>query len=683
MGVTRLATDASKTSIETSSFEAARLLSEGSSTDPGKGIEFEDGFSWKVVAGAFFVGLIMMPGAIYLGLVAGASLGPAAQWVTIVLFSEVARRSFVPLKRQEIYCIYYMAGALTYTGFSSGLPGISGGPFGSFIALQYLMQSPAMTNVAGYLGHQGWIAPPIGSSAYIHRTFFDTAWAMPAFIVLANQVLDRMKWMGLGYALFRITSDVERLPFPMAPVAAAGATALAEANSKEESWRWRIFSIGSIGGLVWGFFYLAIPIFSGAVMANPITLIPIPFIDLVPATTHSLPTALVGYNADLGVLMMGFILPFEIVLGGFLSSVMCQIVGNPILHAFHMFPDWRAGSTTIPTQIAVSFDFWMSFGIGIQLAIAFVGVASVVKALFFGTKKGNQLQRASLAPNVARGDFPWVAAIGAWLVATLGYIWLNHRLVPLFPIEIIIFYGLVWTPLNSYISARMVALTGNTVAFPYLNETMVLKSGYTQPDIWFAPLPLNDYGRQAQTFREVELTGTKFTSIVKLELLMLPLILITSLVYWGFIWHTTDIPSAQFPFAQKMWPLSAVQKSIWTQINAIGGNGRWVMKAINAHYIEYGTGIGLLLYVVMVIAKLPILFYYGFLGGATNLPHNTIPTFLGALLSRYYFEKRLGKERWQMYAPVVIAGFSCGTGLVAMFAIALALIAKTVNYLPF
>lgn len=657
--------------------------SEGASLD-GVGVQFEDGFSWKVVAGAFFVGLIMMPGAIYLGLVAGASLGGAAQWVTIVLFSEVARRSFMPLRRQEIYCIYYMAGALTYTGFVGGLPGISGGPFGSFIALQYLMQAPAMSNVAPYLTSRGWIAPPLGSAAYIHRTFIDSAWLIPIVIVFVNNVFDRMKWMGLGFILFRITSDIERLPFPMATIAASGATALTEANSKEESWRWRIFSVGSIVGLVWGFFYLALPIFTGSIMAKPLTLIPIPFIDLVPSTERSMPTSLVGYNPDLGQLMMGFILPFQIVLGGVVSSVLFQIIGNPILYHHGFFPDWRPGSTTIPLQIALSFDFWMSVGIGLQLAIAAVGLGAVVKALFFSNKSTENLQRASLTSlNKQRGDFPWIAAIGAWLTATLGYIILNHKLVPMFPVEIICFYGLVWTPLNSYISARMVGLTGAQVQFPFLNQAVVLKSGYTHPDIWFAPLPLNDYGPQAQKFREIELTGTRFTSIVKLELLMLPLILITSFLYWGFLWHTTDIPSAQFPFAQKMWPLSAVQQSIWTQINAVGGKGAWVLKALRPNLIIAGGVFGLALYAVVALFKLPLLFYYGFMGGATNLPHNTIPSFVGAMLGRYYFSKRLGVERWHMYAPVILAGFACGTGLIAMFGIALALIAKTINYLPF
>ena len=100
---------------------------------------------------------------------------------------------------------------------------------------------------------------------------------------MVKEVLGRLNWMSAGYMLFRITSDVERLPFPMAPVAAAGATALAEAATKEQSWRWRVFSIGTVAGLVFGFFYVAIPVFTGVVFNRALQLIPIPFFP-APAT---------------------------------------------------------------------------------------------------------------------------------------------------------------------------------------------------------------------------------------------------------------------------------------------------------------------------------------------------------------------------------------------------------------
>ncbi len=313
---------------QTASNRPANVPKTPPNDEGGQQIQYEEGFTGKVMVGALFVCLIMLPGAIYLGLVAGQGLGSAAQWVTIVLFSEIARRSFLPLKRQEIYCLFYMAGALAGSGFG-GLPGISGGPFGGFIATQYIMQSPAMANVVHLL--PAWIGPQPGSPAYTHRTFLDAAWAVPIAVMLFGQIFDRMKWMGLGYLLFRITSDVERLPFPFAPIAASGATALAEASTKEDSWRWQVFSTGTIVGLIFGFFYLAVPIFTGVALGKPVQLLPIPFIDLTPATERILPTALTGYDPNLGLILVGFILPFSIVLGSFISSIGAQVCREPDL----------------------------------------------------------------------------------------------------------------------------------------------------------------------------------------------------------------------------------------------------------------------------------------------------------------------------------------------------------------
>ena len=101
---------------------------------------FEDGFTIRSVIGVFFIAFVMMPSAIYLGLTVGRSMGPAAVWVTIILFADVARRSFKPLKRQELYLLYYAAGSLIAM---MGGVALSGGPFASMIWRQYLRTSPA------------------------------------------------------------------------------------------------------------------------------------------------------------------------------------------------------------------------------------------------------------------------------------------------------------------------------------------------------------------------------------------------------------------------------------------------------------------------------------------------------------------------------------------------------------
>jgi hypothetical protein len=656
-------------------------------------VQFEEGFSGKTIVGALFVGLIMLPGALYLGLVAGQGLGPAAEWVTIVLFAEIMRRSFLPMKKQEIYILYYVAASLTHVVFAD--KGLSGGPFGTLIWNQYFIQSPPASVVAKDI--PSWVVPPAGSAALQNRTFLDAAWAIPIGLLLLGEVLGRLNWMSAGYVLFRVTSDIERLPFPMAPVAASGATALAEAASKEESWRWRVFSIGSVIGLVFGFFYIAIPVFTSVVFGKAFTLIPIPFFDLTTNTESILPAALTGISGDLTKVLTGFVLPYPIVLGSVWGSIVCRIGMAPFLQRAGVFGDaqsngWTPGMDAFYTKQATDIKFWMSVGIGLQVAVALIGIVSVIKA--FGNLRAQARNRGlSMTIPKGRGDIKISIPIMIWLSVTVTYILLAKYLISLgpssqpgatqFPFWLLVFYGLIWSPINSYVSARMIGITGTGVTFPYLKEVSIMKSGYPYADIWYAPIPLYDFGAHAQKFREVELTRTKFGSVVKVELFMLPVILIASFIFWAFFWHTSQIPSSQHPYAAKVWPIHATFQAMFNTINRSSDGIQWVKEAIDGWRVAGGMAAGLSLYFVFGLFKLPGLFFYGFIGGSGAWPMDTIPTFFGAWLGKKYFSKRFGLENWRMYTPVLLAGFSCGTGLIAMASIALALIAKSVNYLPF
>ncbi|MDX1933879.1 MAG: hypothetical protein SFU56_14870 [Capsulimonadales bacterium] len=642
---------------------------------------YQEGFTIKTLIGAFFVALIMMPGAIYLGLVAGQGLGAAAQWVTIVLFAEICRRSFLPLSRQELYLLFYVAGGLSAAAL--GDRGISGGPLGFLIWNQYFVQSPQAAAIAREVP---WFATPQPDAAGIaERTFFSKDWFGPLGVLVVSQLLERVSWIPAGYILFRATSDVERLPFPLASVAASGATALAEASSKEESWRWQIFSTGTTIGLVFGAIYTAIPVFTGVVFGTALTIIPIPFVDLMPSTETILPAAPIGITGDLGSVLVGFILPFEMVLGSFVSSLICNLVLNPIFYHNGLLPQWHPGMGTIPTRITNNLDLWLSIGVGIQVAIALIGLTIVIKGSIEAARGLNRENRGAWneVPR-GRGDKPsWLPiAIGVWLLATAVYIGFTQWLMPTFPLWLLITYGLIWTPINSFVAARMFGLTSQGINFPFLKELTIMKSGYQKIDVWYAPIPLHDYGYLAQQFREVELTRTKFTSIIKAEILMFPLILIGGLLYWQFIWNTSPIPSPQYPYAQKIWPINAANQAIWNQINKPGGS-TFVLDAIKPTVIGISAVGTLALYGVMSLLKLPMLAFYGAAGGTGAMPHYTIPTFIGACFGKFYFAKRLGTERWMQYTPVLLAGFGCGMGLVSMGAIALALISKAVQPLPF
>ena len=67
---------------------------------------FEEGFGWRTVVMAVFVGLVMTPAQMYMHLVAGIEMGPAAQWVTVILYVEVARRALTHMKRPEIFVLF-------------------------------------------------------------------------------------------------------------------------------------------------------------------------------------------------------------------------------------------------------------------------------------------------------------------------------------------------------------------------------------------------------------------------------------------------------------------------------------------------------------------------------------------------------------------------------------------------
>src|SRR5512143_2833473 len=138
---------------------------------------FEEGFDWKTVVGAIFIGFLMMPGSMYLQLVIGQGIGPAARWVTIILFAAIAKRAHTDLKQQEIFLLYYMAGAALAS------------PFSGLLWNQYLVQSEAaqMLGIAQHI--PAWVAPQPGSEALAMRTFFHRDWLVPILLMVGFELI--------------------------------------------------------------------------------------------------------------------------------------------------------------------------------------------------------------------------------------------------------------------------------------------------------------------------------------------------------------------------------------------------------------------------------------------------------------------------------------------------------------
>ncbi|HOX39101.1 MAG TPA: peptide transporter [Candidatus Brocadiia bacterium] len=632
---------------------------------------YEEGFGLKAIIGAMFVGLVMAPGAIYMGLVAGMGLGSAPQWVTVILFLEVAKRSFTTLKKQELFILFAMAG------------GIMANPFSGFLWNQFLVQSDAAAAMGVADKVPSWVAP--GPAVLAQRTFFHRAWLVPVLIVFMNTVVSQISNLVLGYTLFRIASDVEKLPFPMAPVGAMGITALAESSSGRETWRWRTFSIGGAIGLLFGLLYIALPSISGALLNEKIEIFPIPWSDFTQNTENILPAVPVGIVWDIGNLIFGMVLPFYAMVGSFVG-VLVTMIANPFMYKYGILHTWQKGMNTQLTTFSNSLDFYLSFGIGVALAVAIVGFYHIFatlrdKSVHADDDRAKTPGRGRFDPPKGRGDWSLWLAIPVYILSCLLYIGLCHYwLVPDFPVIVLFGFAFLYTPIISYATARLEGIAGQVVDIPFIRELTFILWG-RGVGIWFAPIPIFNYGGVAVMWRQVELTGTRFTSLWKMEAVRLPTILLCGFLFSEFIWRLAPIPSQAYPFAEKMWELQAMQQCLIISSTLEGGSSPFY-EALKGEVVGVGLGFGLVGYSVLALFGLPVLFIYGVIRGFGHMPHSVFPQFAGALLGRYYFSRKFG-DRWKQYAIVLAAGYSCGIGLISTLSVGFVFLSKSVFQLPY
>jgi hypothetical protein len=644
---------------------------------------YEDGFGWGSVIMAIFIGLLMTPAQLYMQLVAGVEMGSAAQWVTVILYVEIARRAFTKLKRPEIFVLFYMCGAVISSG-------------GGLLWQQFLVQSEELRKMGVTQYIPSWYAPS-DPDVLASRSFLVKAWMVPIGLMILSFFFSRIDNFGLGYVMFRLTSDVEELPFPMAPVGAMGMTALADASNQRDTWRWRTFSIGGMCGIAFGLVYLAVPNITGAIFSQSLQIIPLPFADLTSYTERILPAMPMILSFDLTFVVIGMVLPFWAMVGSFIGLI-CTTIANPLLYHFGILHTWVRGIGGIQTIQANVMDFYFSFRLGLMFAIAAIGFFHVFTSmrkknqdLALAQKPGIQWKKLLEAPK-GRGDIPIWLALGFYFFSTTTYIILSYLLIncysgPLlgakFPLWLLIFYGFVYTPVISYVSSRMEGIVGQQVAIPFVREATFILSGYKGAAIWFAPIPMQDYARQALFFKTTELTGTKVTSIIKAEILIFPIVVVGSILFSQFIWSIGNVPSEMFPYANQFWELSAYQSGLIFSATLPGEASSPFREAFNATYLGFGFVIALGVYAALNHFGLPIFLVYGVVRGLDqSVPHAIVPMFIGALLGRFVFRKWFG-DQWPNYRIVFNAGFVAGIGLITMLSLGFVLMSKSVIKLIF
>lgn len=662
--------------------------------------EFKDGFGWTTVFGIFFCGLVMMPGGIYLGLMTGAGIGSAASWVTVILFMEIARRALKPLSRQNLVILLHAA-----TVMMTGNLLFPGGPFGQLVYRAYLVGSQAVRDSGMWGAFPSWFAPAPDSPAVVGRELLHVDWAVPIGIVTFMAVIALLQRYTLGYFFFRLTSDVERLPFPLAPVSALGATALSELEDERASAnagaaateRRRVFSLGAVIGLAYGALLVGVPALSGLFFDKPLYLIPQPFVDATTLSESLLPATPLGATLDLGVLFLGFVLPFWTVVGTFVAIVVTALL-NPALYHFGVLHTWQPGMDAVNVAFSNNIDFWLSFSIGSGLGLAAVSVHNTlrdVRARLRAQKAANGAGRAALwrPPREGRGDYPIYLALALYAASALLVVGLCLLLLPRTPgvVFFLFFFAFVYSPFISYVNARLLGIAGQGVEIPFVREGAFLLSSARGLGIWLAPVPIDNHGWQAQSYRVSELTGVRFWSLVKTELVVLPVLLTLSLLFWAFIWKADAVPSAFFPWAQVNWELQAKNSALLYSATFVPPHAAVTahladsqfMKAIHPGVICGGFAGSVGAFALTSWLGLPSLFFYGILRGLGQLPHTMLLELAGALLARFWLQRRFGRTTFLRSAPVLLAGYLTGVGLMAMATIALRLIQSAVSSSPF
>ncbi|MBN1865833.1 OPT/YSL family transporter [Candidatus Sumerlaeota bacterium] len=645
--------------------------------------QYEEGFGWRTVFMALFVGLLMTPAQIYMHLVAGVEMGSAAQWVTVILYVEVARRAFTTLKRPEIFILFYMCGAVIHTD-AEGL-----------LWRQFEVQSVSMRQL-GVSEYFPWWYAPTDPDVLGMRSFWMKAWLVPILMVCGQRFVSRLDHFGLAYVMFRLTADVEQLPFPMAPVHAMGMTALADASSQKDTWRWRTFSMGSVAGIAFGAVYLAIPNVTSAIFSEGLRILPLPFVDMTTYTERLLPATAIMISFDLTFLIQGMVLPFWAMVGSFIG-LLITLVANPILYRTGVLRSWEEGIGAIQTLQSNMMDFYFSFSLGLAFAVASIGIFHVLSQFRSKNRELDEAGRPKVQWNrlfqapPGRGDIPiWVALL-IYVFSTSCYIAVAYILVNYitpgenntrFPLWLLLFYGFLYTPMLSYISTRMEGIVGQQVAVPFVREATFILSGYQGAAIWFTPIPLHDYAKQAQFFKTTELTGTRFRSLISTEILIYPIMVAGTLLFSQFIWSIDNVPSEMFPYANQFWELKAYQKGLVYSATLPGEASSPFREAFVPSYLMIGYSLAISAYWLLSHFGLPVFLIYGIVRGFDqSVPHAIIPMFIGAMIGRFGCRKWFG-ENWPRYRIVFAAGFTAGIGLISMLSLGFVFMTKSVIKLP-
>ncbi len=629
---------------------------------------FIPGLTIVSVSAVLFGLVVIVPAIIYLGWAVG-SLGGTERFipvfVTILLFTEAGRLVKRYITSQEAYIIYFMLQAIA-------LWFVGGGMFGDFLIRYYYRSAPytILYGIAEKL--PTWYVPELGSYGPLHRTFLSPDWVIPISISLAVNVCVLMIDYGVSFITNMLYIEIEKLPFPVAPIDYQAISTLTERTPEKIMY----FSFAAVISFIYEFAIYGIPNITSIFLGRAITVIPYPWVDLTTGIERILPGAVFAVGTDIAQYMVGWLIPFNAAVWMFIGSVAVWVFGNSIaLRIDHPYfsmwqREWTYGASIQWWWQRAIYDLWASPQVGLTLGIALgilaVGAKNIARAILSLRHLSAEQLKTSYLP------FSWIVALIA--AGSIGGLLVSVSLAP----ELWFVWVVTWTIvpfIQGILTARATAETGLSVTIPYIREAFFVS--FTRPgDVvpWVVPTHVtSSAGIITHRVYVAKLLKVRPLDYYKAYLIFFIVAILLSLLYVSIFWAMTPIPSAFYPYASYSWPISALYFSLW------------VSRSIEIFKVDVIAISSVLSFIMVVVSsRFPTQYFspIGFLYGFQNIPAYTLPPLIGALIGKW-LERRMGKDKWVVRRGVIIAGTFCGIALAVAAAVAVTIMGRAITAKPF
>jgi hypothetical protein len=638
-------------------------------------VEFKSGITLRVIAALFFASAVLLPVSIYLSLVSGASVVGAFSYITVILFLEVGSLMNVKITKQELFIMYIMIGVAAST------------PMIDFIYRQYLVTSPVGWSFRDPF--TGKPVPEVVPTFYVpywkevqfSRTLLSNIWILPMVLSTTQfGILYLIAEMSLTIICAQLFLEAEKLPFPFADISAQMVNTLTDRPPD----KMEVFIISTALGAFYSFFLYGIRTLSLGILNTDIQIIPVPWVDLttgILGIEKLLPGAALGLATDPLAWVGGFLIPFSTVCYMLVGSILVWILGNNLaLTAFSIyFPQWKA-EWTFGMNLSLVWQrsllrVWLVPQIGFSLAVALLAIVQNYKVLIRGL---SSLWKLSTQ---ARGaGYPSLKVLLVlYLGSTIASVFLFEYFVPDFPVIPALIVSVVVPFLNAILGTRAVGETGYSVSIPYVWPATIMLSNYQKIDAWFFSPIVGGTAVPAwvQNIKVAYLTETKPIDFLIAFWIAFIFYTIFGVLYASVFWMIAPIPSTAYPNTLIAWPVQAIGQLMWATRQIFSVN-----TVVFVFFFVLAIILGVVGSVVSKVTSIPFSLI-GLLTGASSVPAFTIPLFLSGLFGKYIIPRILGKEWWEKYKTVVVAGIATGEGILVGVVIGIVLLAKVGWILPF